>query len=262
VRESPENRMQDGEGPYFDEPIVGYAAAGDPLFTDYKSIIGPFHQTPQEVLERAMGPGEGAATVICWSLPIVRETRDSNRRQGQWPSREWAMSRTHGEIFNNGLRRHLVAHLEGLGHRGVAPQLAPAWRWVEDSVVGITSNWSERHAAYAAGLGTFSLTDALITERGIAHRLGSVVTSLRLEPTPRSYTDHRHHCLFFRGEGCRACIDRCPVGAITSRGHDKDICRAYVYGVVPRAVGERYGVPHTGCGLCQTGVPCEAAVPQ
>ena len=36
---------------------------------------------------------------------------------------------------------------------------------------GYFSNWSERHIAYAAGLGTFSLSDGFIIERGIAHRL-------------------------------------------------------------------------------------------
>ena len=38
----------------------------------------------------------------------------------------------------------------------------------------IASDWSERHAAYAAGLGTFGLTRALITEKGIAGRFGSL----------------------------------------------------------------------------------------
>jgi hypothetical protein len=32
-------------------------------------------------------------------------------------------------------------------------------------------------------------------------------------------------------------------------------------GTIPKAVGERYGGTHTGCGLCQTRVPCEAGIP-
>ena len=44
-------------------------------------------------------------------------------------------------------------------------------------------------------------------------------------------------------------------------GHDKDRCRNYVYGEVPRQVGAEYNVPQTGCGLCQTKVPCEAMTP-
>lgn len=254
VLESPGNRFPDGSGPYFDEPLVGFAAAGDPLFAEYRRVIGEFHLTPEELLP-------GAASVIVWSLPIVRATRESNRREKTWPSREWALTRTHGEALNGALRRHLVAWLEERGHRAVTPQFSPLWKEFSDTPVGVASAWSERHAAYAAGLGTFSLNDALITPRGIAHRLGSVVTDLPLAPTPRTAPDRRHNCLFFREGSCGLCIARCPVGALSKEGHDKAICREYVYGAVPREVAAKYEAPQTGCGLCQTKVPCEGGVP-
>lgn len=253
IEASPDNRFPDG-GAYFAAPLVGYAAADDPLFAACKEIIGPFHLTPAEFLA-------GAATVICWVLPIARPTRESNRRQERWPSREWAQTRTYGEQCNVALRRHLVAWLAARGHGAVAPQLAPEWRALDDPRVGVASSWSERHAAYAAGLGTFSLNDALISERGIAHRLGSVVTDLALAPSQRRFPDHRHNCLFYREGSCGRCIARCPAGALSAAGHDKERCREYVYGAVPAAVGAAYGVSQTGCGLCQTAVPCEAAVP-
>lgn len=254
VAESPGNRFPDDSGPYFDAPLVGFAAANDPLFREYKRIIGEFHLAPAELLE-------GAATVIVWILPVTEATRMSNRLESDWPSLKWSLTRSHGETLNGALRRHLAAYLEGLGHRAVAPQYSPAWQEFTDTPVGVASTWSERHAAYAAGLGTFSLSDGLITARGIAHRVGSVITDLAIPATPRTAPDHRHNCLWHRGGTCGVCIGRCPVGAITFAGHDKARCREFVYGAAPREVGERYGVPHTGCGLCQTRVPCEAAVP-
>lgn len=39
VLASPENRHKEGEGRYFDEPLVGFASAEDPLFAEYKRII-------------------------------------------------------------------------------------------------------------------------------------------------------------------------------------------------------------------------------
>ena len=254
VATSRDNRFAASDEPYFDAPLIGFAAAADPLFAAYKEIIGAFHRSPEELLA-------GAATVICWVLPIPRATRASNRTEEQWPSRQWALTRHHGENFNMALRRHLVAWLEARGQRAVAPQLAPEWRQLDDAVVGVASTWSERHAAYAAGLGTFSLNDGLITPRGIAHRLGSVITDLTLPATPRTAPDHRHNCLWFREGSCGRCISRCPVGAIGPAGHDKTICRAYVYGTVAAAVADHYGVTQTGCGLCQTRVPCEAQIP-
>ena len=261
--ESPANRFPDSTERYFDEPLVGFAAACDPLFTDYKRIIGDFHFTPHELVAAAPeGEPWQPATVICWVLPVTRPTRESNRQENRIPSRQWAETRSYGEQFNGALRRHVVAWLTTRGNAAVAPQFSPAWREFADTPVGIASTWSERHAAYAAGLGTFSLNDALITPQGIAHRLGTVITDLVLVPSQRPYPDHRHNCLWYREGTCGACVGRCPVGAITrDGGHDKKTCRMYVYEELPRTVGEVYGVPQTGCGLCQTRVPCEGVIP-
>lgn len=259
VLDSPDNRVRGGDGPYFDDVLVGFAAAADPLFADYKKIIGAFHATPQEVLAHAHGPDARARTVVCWSLSIARAVRLANRREARLPAREWALTRGLGEQLNSALRRHVVAHLEGLGHRAVAPLLAPDWQQLSSTPVGIASTWSERHAAYAAGLGTFSLNDGLITARGIAHRVGSVVTDLWLEPTPRRAAHHRENCLTFRGAACAVCARRCPAGAITLEGHDKEKCQAYVQGT--RREWQSLGLKEVGCGLCQTKVPCEERIP-
>lgn len=262
VREDPANRV-DGGGPFFEAPLVGFASARDPLFARYKEVIGAFHLTPEELFEDAFGPGSPAAgTVVCWALPVARDVRASNRREDRLPSRAWAHTRDFGEKFNVELRRAVIRFLETAGHRAVAPMLSPRWKRLEDERVGIASTWSERHAAYAAGLGTFSLNDALITPRGIAHRLGSVVTDLVLSPSEQPYPHYRANCLFFRREGaCGRCIGRCPAGALSEAGHDKAVCGRYTYGVALAEVRERYGVEVSGCGLCQTGVPCESRIP-
>ncbi|MFA6149405.1 MAG: epoxyqueuosine reductase [bacterium] len=263
VLESPGNRRREGEGRYFDEPLVGFASAADPLFTEYKRIIGPFHRTPAEWMTTDSGASDvRRGTVICWILPIATTTRESNRKERTWPSREWAHTRNYGEMFNRLLHMHVVGYLSGRGHRAIAPQHSAGWKRIEDASLGIASTWSERHAAYAAGLGTFSLNDGLITERGIAHRCGSVITDLVLSPTERSGTDPRGNCLYYRDGSCGICIDRCPAGALSRGGHDKQKCSEYLHGDIPRAVGERFNVSEIGCGLCQTMVPCEGLIPR
>jgi epoxyqueuosine reductase QueG len=262
VAASQGDRERYPSGPYFDGPLVGFAPFADPLFTAYKEIIGEFHLTPAELFAGAFGAEPAAGTVICWILPLNEEVRRSNRSENELPSRQWALTRTHGEALNGELRRHLVAWLEREGGRAVAPQYSPLWRELADTPRGRASTWSERHAAYAAGLGTFSLNDALITARGIAHRCGSVITDLVLEPTPRDGRGQGDNCLYLREGSCGACIGRCPVGAISFAGHDKVRCGEYVYGEVPARVGAAYGVPYTGCGLCQTRVPCESGIPR
>ena len=261
VQEEAGNRFEAGGERYFDDPLVGFAAADDPLFTEYKTVIGEFHLTPFELAQSGQAVPWTPRSVICWVLPVTEATRQSNRGETLYPSQAWARTRQHGEAFNATLRRHLVQFLVKSGYNALAPQLHADWREYAESASGVGSSWSERHAAYVAGLGTFSLNDALITPRGIAHRLGSVITDLRLEPSPRSYADHRSNCLWHRDGTCGACIGRCPVGALSTGGHDKLICREHVYGTIPKAVGEKYQVTSTGCGLCQTKVPCEDRIP-
>jgi len=252
----PENRHPELAEPIFRPPLVGFAAASDLLFMRYREVVGPFHRLPHEWL-----PGAERGTVISWILPIAATTRASNRVQTQEPSLDWAITRSFGEACNNRLREQLVNWLQNQGYAAVAPVLHPAWAGCEVPDSGPASNWSERHVAYAAGLGTFSLNDGLITAAGIAHRCGSVVTTLALPAKPRPYAGVRDWCLFHARNSCGVCIRRCPVGAIDETGHDKRRCRDYTYGVLQPRLKEQYGVPIAGCGLCQTGVPCEARNP-
>ena len=93
----------------------------------------------------------------------------------------------------------------------------------------MASKWSERHAAYACGLGAFGLSDGLITAKGKAMRVGSVVTDLPLKPSEKIYPHHQANCLYYFNKTCKACAARCPAGAITAKGHDKDKCYEYIH---------------------------------
>jgi epoxyqueuosine reductase len=139
---------------------------------------------------------------------------------------------------------------------------SPHFRRLRSPKVGLASSWSERHAAYASGLGTFGLSDGLITPKGKAIRVGSVVTDLVLQPSSQKYRTHRSNCLYYYNKTCNVCAVRCPAGAITSKGHDKDKCSEYAYKVIGPSKKAEYGVKIAGCGLCQTKVPCEFEIPK
>jgi len=264
VRESPLNRMpDDADQPIFDEPLVRYAAGDDVLFTQYKTIIAAAHLTPREAVALALGTQHdeipAPLSVISWILPVALHTRKSNRGEKTKPSRLWAYTRWYGEKFNEALRSHVVAKLREVGYRAVAPAIEPYFKQ-ERTATGYYSNWSERHVAYVAGHGTFSLSDGFITEKGIAHRCGSVVTDMALPPSLRTASTAFSNCTFYVSGGCKACVARCPAGAITEVGHDQLKCRQY-QGAQFAGMREELGVGNTGCGLCQTSVPCEFRVP-
>lgn len=270
VRTSPENRLMHVDNtPFFDKPLLGVAHGDDPLFQDYKEIIGAFHLTPREVMAWALEQDPAARNrsldelrVLCYALPITEETRASNRPREKGPSRRWAHTRNCGEGFNDAVRDFVVEAIREMGYLAVAPARTPLLKVHGEGIKNPpASTWSERHMLYAAGLGTFSLSDGFITPKGIAMRCGSVATNLALPVTPRPYQRHIDNCLFLSEGTCGECIKRCPGGAISAQGHDKGRCSAYM-GQMLAALKEEYDVRIVGCGLCQTGVPCEGRIPE
>jgi ferredoxin len=265
-------RVQLDHGIYWDEPLIGFASGNDPLFFDYKTIIGSFHLTPREIIAAALREKGRTLllsemeqiSVIAWILPAAEDIRKSNRKEERFPSKLWTYARHFGEAFNQALRKQVVDYLEDLGYVAVAPLLLPSSRSFRDEKVGWVSSWSERHAAYACGLGTFSLNDGFITPKGMAIRVGSVVTLLKLTSSEKKYQYPKENCLVFRNEKCGKCVPRCPAGAITEKGHDKDKCQEYIHSETLDAKRKEYGIenPPPACGLCQTRVPCESSIPR
>jgi epoxyqueuosine reductase QueG len=265
VNLSPENNLQnDPPEKAFSDPLVGFSNGADPLWEDYKEHVGPFHLMPMDIFKDAF-PSVSASsvdlTVISWTLPQTEATRTDNRKESEWPAERWARARIFGEIFNNKLRTHLVAELTAAGIEAVAAMHSPLWSTQTSETYGFASTWSERHAAYASGLGTFGLCDGLITPKGKAMRTGSVIANIMVDPTPRPYTDHHEYCLFYTEGICGKCIPRCPVNALSKEGHDKITCRAYLKPETADYVKTNFGFEGYGCGLCQTGVPCESKIP-
>jgi epoxyqueuosine reductase len=223
----------------WDQPLIGIASAYDELWRKLQQpdAVGSQHLLPQEWLP-------GAQTVISYFLPFTKLIRQTNVAAGL-PSTEWLYGRYEGEIFNNALRSFVVDLFTQAGAGALAPGLDKRF-----AVVNSRSNWSERHVAFVAGLGTFSLNRSMITSLGAAGRFGSVIVDSKLAPTQRLYKNIDEYCI-----KCGACIARCPVGAITDSGKDNKICARYLNEVLAKYK------PRYGCGKCQTAVPCEACNP-
>jgi epoxyqueuosine reductase QueG len=249
-------------GRAFDEPVVRFASADDPLFLEYKNIIGEKHITPREIFELEFGENSyHGGSVICVVLPLSENIKKTQRTQNDWPSKEWTLNRTLGDgDYKEVIFRDFVIHLMNeKGYKCIAPGYSRHFK-VFPSPTDIISSWSERHAAYAAGLGTFSLNDAFISERGIAIRLISFVTDCVIAPDERTAENHYANCLYLSNGSCGACIKRCPVGAITEKGHVKQTCFMRTYGEESKQIAVSRGAKESagsGCGLCQVGTPCE-----
>jgi len=264
---SPGNSLQLATGEKaWEKPQVAIARGDDPLFLRNKEMIGPFLWTPEEAYAMAFPDDPapaGELRVISYVLPQTPETRADQRREETLPCQRWALSRFHGEAFNCDLRHHLADTLTKAGTPSVAPERLPGFAYQQSERFGLASNWSERHAAFVAGHGTFSLSDAMITRWGKAVRFGSVVSRINLPSTTRSYgDDHLAWCLWYAKGTCGACVKRCPVDAITTdHGHDKQACFNYIRETTAPYATQTFGTGATPCGLCQVGIPCESQVP-
>ena len=239
--------------PIFESPLVGCAAARDPLFEHMQQrvdIYGPTLRMPEEWLP-------GAISVVSFFLPFSKAVRDSNRPDLSRPSDLWLHGRFEGQEILNRAAASLADLLQEAGGEVVIPATDPAFTVVRDPArlergePPYVSNWSERHAAFVAGLGTFGLSKHLITEKGVSGRFGSVITNLPLPVTPRPYTDPYEYCTF-----CGACRKRCAVNAIGPLEKDNRICSDFQRQMLARFA------PRHGCGKCQLSVPCETGRPK
>lgn len=240
--------------PYYDAPLLGCAAADDPLFVRFQTetvICGPVFRLPEEWLP-------GARSVLSFFLPYSKPIRDSNRADWAAPSDAWLHGRIEGQGFLIKLCSRLAELLRDAGYQAVIPAGHPDFRTVFDperlkrGEPAYASSWSERHVAYAAGLGTFGLSKHIITEKGVCGRFGSVITDAPLSPTPRPYAQPYEYCTF-----CGACGRHCPADAISvEQGKDILACADFVNGTM------KTYAPRYGCGKCQLAVPCETGIPK
>ncbi|MDR1740580.1 MAG: hypothetical protein LBR38_01850 [Synergistaceae bacterium] len=245
-------------------PLLGVASGDDPIFESFlKPEIGDERMwTPKMAFKEGGFDAEAKdLSVIAWILPHNPATLVDNASESAMPSERWVRSRIMGEKANVKLRDRLVELARSLGVDAVAPMNLPTWTRLQSERRVYVSNWSERHAAHACGLGTFGLCDGLITPVGKAVRIGSIVLRARLAPTQRPYSRYDEYCPFKTDKKCGACISRCPAGALSENGHDKRKCHGYLHGDTERYVEERFGFKGYGCGLCQTGVPCSSRIP-
>nr|WP_312578352.1 4Fe-4S binding protein [Sedimentibacter sp.] len=234
----------------FEEPIFAFGSADDDGFKMLKktSVIGEYFILPKEWLPNAK-------TVITFFLPFSEAIRKGNKADMLWPSGGWLHGRIEGQMFLNSVCRHLNSKLVEEGFNSIVPSLDNRFwssKGSDESGKLFSSNWSERHVAYVCGLGTFGLSKGIITKKGMAGRLGSIVTELYLEPDEKVYHDTYEYCSM-----CGACVRNCPANAISiENGKNHNICSQFLDSVF------EVNNPRYGCGKCQVDVPCENRIPK
>lgn len=224
-------------------PLVAFAAADDPLFGQFKRMVSPTHAMPHDLLG-------SARTVVVFYLPFDESIADSNI-SGKSASEQWARAYIETNAMIVDICTHMKERIEADGAAAVA--VTPATHNFDPQK--LISDWSHRHVAVAAGLGTLGINNMLITDSGCCGRLGSFVTSLDLQPDARC---EQETCLYRHNRSCGWCVKRCVGEALFEdrfdRGKCYDICRAN------EEMHKQIGAADV-CGKCVVDVPCAFANP-
>lgn len=217
-------------------PLVGLARASDPGFAALKEAVGKNHLLPADLLP-------GARSVAAFYLPFTGELVRANRHD-PYIARSWAVAYVETNRLIREICRNVATHYARLGVRVAYEQ--PTHNFDEQKLV---SFWSHKHVARICGLGQFGVHQMLITARGCAGRLGSLVLEAPAQaPDPPA----PEYCLVRRGKACHRCVRACPTGALTRDGLDKQTCYRQLLAVKDHHAALGYC---DVCGKCATG-PC------
>lgn len=272
------NRLpeQYGGGRIFASPTIGVAKGDDAIFARFKAVVGPRHLTPAQMwLQSGLPEVPDLAArlrIVSIIFPYADRIRAASETARKMPAEIYCVGRNFANAFMDDVLAKTVAFFQANGFQATSGMRSPAFQIiVDEDLPSIYSTWSERHMAFAAGLGTFSLHEGFISQIGCNIRLTSVITDAPLKVTLRKSDDPYANCLYYTSGKCKKCADRCPADALSEAGHDKLKC--YLYGrMIQQEMAGRLGgllKPHlryingeeqwsypVGCAFCQFDVPC------
>ncbi len=224
------------------EPLAAVADAADPAFADLKMQVSPTHFLPENLLP-------DARSVICFFLPFTKKVTESNRKE-RLASTEWARAYIDSNRAIAAVSTAISEKLERGGHKTAA--VSATHNFLPEKLI---SDWSHRHAAVIAGLGTPGINNMLITKSGCSGRVGSVITSCIIEAASRPDSEH---CLYKANGSCGYCVKQCPTGALTFSSFDRFRC----YGqLLENNRFHNMEAEVDVCGKCITGLPCSLRAP-
>ena len=238
--------------PVLDAPLVGVASPDNPLFETFRrdEVIGSQWRAPKEWMPEAK-------SVVAFFFPVSAEIRAQHRTAKTATNEAWNYGYgKHGQVVNAFLAG-MTAELESQGIQTFIPTKDPSFKMERHSVmsggkedVHYSTSWSNRHVAFAAGLGTFGIHRHLISKKGCSGVLASMILDCEMDPTSADYQDPYEKCIH-----CGACVTRCPAGAITLENlRNLKECAAY-------AATLRSENDPGYCGKCLVGIPCEFIAP-
>ncbi|MDO4983394.1 MAG: epoxyqueuosine reductase [Eubacteriales bacterium] len=195
----------------FGSPLVGFADAGSEYFANIKAVTNVHHAHPRDILP-------DAGIVIAYYIPFTKELAETNDNKAactdpesdfEHCSEKWARAYIELNALMADMNEALADFVRSLGYAAAVPAEATKF---DPSI--LMSYWSQRHIAFAAGLGTFGMNNMLISKKGCCGRYNSIVTAISTSVITPDVPLTEERCLFKKNGSCGVCMRRCPIHAL------------------------------------------------
>lgn len=247
IIQSVENRVEKENSLYpgrttWRRPLIGFLSAADDRIPNLRNAVSPRHLLPKDILA-------DAKTVVCFFIGFSPEIIRGNR-EGFYASEEWAVTYIRTNELISKIGDEIERLMDRMGHK--VGKTKATHNFDEATLM---SDWSHRHFANLAGLGTFGMNNMLITENGCCGRLGGFVTDLCL--TPSRATTEENYLHKYDGS-CGICRTRCVASAYSGNSYDRHTCfeTCLQNAEYHREIGYA-----DVCGKCLVGLPCSSGNP-
>ena len=238
----------------FASPVVGFADASSDYIKNIRKVTNEKHAFPQDILP-------DASLIISYYIPFTRELAKTNDSKADCTDKEsgfehcsdkWARAYIELNTLMADMNTALAELVRSKGYNAAIVTDATKF----DSEL-LMSYWSQRHIAYAAGLGTFGMNNMLISKKGCCGRYNSVVTAIPTSVISPDAPLSEERCLFKRNGTCGVCMRRCPVHALDVNVENRKaplFNRAGCYGSCLENAAKYPGADV--CGKCVTAAAC------
>jgi len=228
------------------EPIIEIIPAENDKFKILKDAVSPDHFMPNDVLP-------DAKSIVVFFMPFEENIVSSNDN-GPKVSEEWVRA----YLTTNDLIKKISDNIETLMIKnGYRAGKIPATHNFDTKK--IVSNWSHRHIAYLAGMGTFGINNMLITKNGCCGRFGSIVINYKFNEYKKINANAMEEkCLNKKNGSCGICQKKCIANVYANGKFDR-------FGCYKQCLENAENHRHIGhadvCGKCLVGLPCSTKEP-
>jgi epoxyqueuosine reductase QueG len=226
------------------DPIVAIISAKDNKLKILQNVVSNEHFMPADILP-------DAKSIISFFIPFQENIAKSNVK-GLMASKEWATA----YMNTNNLIKTINDNVEQiLAKKGYKTGKIPATHNFDPKK--LISNWSHRHIAYIAGLGTFGINNMLITNKGCCGRFGSIIINYEFDEY-KQIGEIKEKCLNKLNGSCGICQKKCSVNAYENNKYNRHKC--YEQCLTNGKYYKEYDNSDI-CGKCLVGLPCSIKEP-